>query len=315
MIRKTTKNKLIVILGPTASGKSGLAIKLAQKFNGYITSADSRQIYQEMDIGTNKEPGKWREGIYYVSSVPHFLIDIVKPNQDFSLSQYQKEVFRITKRKPLSDRVPFLVGGTGLYIQAIVDNLDIPKTKPNQALRKKLESETTRELAAQLEQLDPAALLSIDVNNKRRLVRALEVCLTTNKAFSSQQKKRPPIFDVLQIGLDTPREQLYQKINQRVDQMIKQGLVDEVKKLSKKYSWDLPAMSGIGYKQIGMYLRGEISKYEAINLIKRDTRHYAKRQMTWFRRDGRIRWVGDYEEARKLVGGFLNNKLQNISSK
>jgi tRNA dimethylallyltransferase len=175
---------LIVILGPTASGKSNLAIKLAKKFNGEIISADSRQIYQEMDIGTAKITKEEMSGI------PHYLIDIVKPDQEFTLAQYKKLAVKIIKDVQKRGKLPFLVGGTGLYIQAVVDNLEIPQVKPNKKLRNKLEKLTNQELLNQLKKLDPLSAVSIDPNNKRRLIRALEVCLIAKKPFSQQRKKR-----------------------------------------------------------------------------------------------------------------------------
>ena len=314
-------NKLIVILGPTASGKSGLAIKLAKKFNGEIVSADSRQIYRGMDIGTAKikvesrelkvkKVGKPNDFTHFTrfTNFTHFtdfMIDIVNPDQEFSLAEYKKRVIKIIRDIQKRDNVPFLVGGTGLYISAIVDNLKIPKAAPNKTLRNKLNKKTNQELIKKLEKLDPEAASLIDPLNKRRLIRALEVCLITGQPFSKQRIKGKPLFNILQIGLKIPKEKLYKKIDQRVDQMIKAGLVDENKRLAKKFSWNLPSMSGIGYKQIGMYLRKKIDLPAAIELIKRDTRRYAKRQMTWFKRDKRIRWIETRKEAEELVGDFL----------
>ncbi len=293
-----TKQKLIVILGPTASGKSEFSIHLAQKFGGYIISADARQIYKEMNIGTAKLKPQEFQGI------PHFLINVVKPNQDFSVAEYQKKVFDLIRRKK---GLPFLTGGTGLYISAIVDNLQIPPGKPNKALRKKLEKKSLSQLYKQLRKLDFKTAGIIDKNNKRRLIRALEVCLTTKKTFSAQRLKGKPLFDVLQIGLKIPREKLYKKINQRVDKMIKQRLVSEVKKLGKKYGFNKIAMSGIGYKQIGLYIKGKFTKEEAVLQIKKDTRHYAKKQLAWFRRDKKIKWIKNQKEAKKLIEKFLKN--------
>lgn len=288
---------LIVILGPTASGKTRLALDLAQKFNGYIISSDSRQVYRGTDIGTDKLPKSEQRGI------PHRMIDIVDPDQDFTLAQYQKTVFAILKKQ--KEHLPFLVGGTGLYIKSVVDNLSIPKGGPDKVLRKKLEQKSTPELFQELIQLDPPAARMIDENNKRRLIRAIEVCRKTGEKFSLQLKKKKPIVRALQIGIKVPREKLYQKINQRVDEMIKQGLVEETKHLGKKYGWELPAMSAIGYQQIGFYLLGKLSLTEATELIKKNSRNYARRQMTWFRRDKRIKWIENKKEAEKLISDFL----------
>ena len=308
MINKNL-NKLIVVLGPTASGKSGLALFLAKKFNGYIISADSRQIYKEMDIGTNKEKGEWKKGEFFVEKIKHFMIDIISPDENFSVGKYQKAVYKIiAKENPKS--VPIIVGGTGLYISAVVDNLKFPSVKTNKKIRAKIEKEILEKgldfVYDKLIKMDPLAEKFTDRKNPRRIIRALEVFLTTKKSLYEQQKKAKPKFEVLEIGIKTNREDLYKKIDQRVDLMITQGLISEVKNLNDKgYPWNLESMSGIGYKQIGMFLRGEISKEEAINLIKRDTRHYSKRQETWFKRDQRIKWIEKKSEAKKLVKNFL----------
>ncbi|MBL7155448.1 MAG: tRNA (adenosine(37)-N6)-dimethylallyltransferase MiaA [Candidatus Portnoybacteria bacterium] len=296
---KSPTNKLIVILGPTASGKSDLAIKLAKKFNGEIVSADSRQIYQEMDIGTNKLTKKQMSGI------KHYLIDLIKPDQEFTLAQYKKRAVKIIKDIQKRGKLPFLVGGTGLYIQAIVDNLQIPQVRPNKKLRNKLEKLSNQELFKQLKKLDPLTAAAIDPHNKRRLIRALEVCLITKKPFSKQRKKGQPLFDVCQIGLKLPKETLNKKIDQRVEKMIQAGLIEENKKLAKKYSFDLPAMSGIGYQEISRYLKDEINLEEAKKLIKQYTRQYARRQMSWFKKDKRIKWIEAQNQAEKLLRNFL----------
>jgi len=277
--------KIIVILGPTASGKSELAFKLAKKFKGEIISADSRQIYREMDIGTAK------------SKNHQYLIDLVNPDQEFTLAQYKELAIEKIKEA----KIPFLVGGTGLYIQTIVDNWDIPKIKPNEELRSELEKLNTEQLFERLKKLDPEIV--IDSHNRRRLIRAIEVCLATGKPFP--KKKKEPLFDILQIGLKTTDE----KINRRVDQMFEMGLLDEVKNLLKKYPANLPAFSGIGYAELITYLNTDLntdfSLEETKELIKLHTRQYAKRQMTWFKRDKRIHWIKNYQEAEKLVKKFL----------
>ncbi len=314
------KNKLIIILGPTASGKTNLAIKLAKKFNGEIISADSRQIYQEMDIGTAKIEIKrgtvpkiqsLKQGLYLRDSpstaagIPHYLINIIKPNQEFTLAQFKKQAIKIIKDIQKRNKLPFLVGGTGLYIQAIVDNLQIPEVKPDKKLRAQLEKKTNQDLYNQLKKLDSQALKIIELNNKRRLIRALEVCLITKKPFSQQKQKGPQLFDVIQIGLKLDKKVLENKIDQRVEQMIKAGLVNEVKKLIKKYGPKPYSMSGIGYQEIIPYLQGKITLEQAKELIKTHTRQYARRQMTWFRKDQRINWVDNYKEAEKLTTRFL----------
>ncbi|MCX7778681.1 MAG: tRNA (adenosine(37)-N6)-dimethylallyltransferase MiaA [Patescibacteria group bacterium] len=314
-------NKLIVILGPTASGKTELAIKLAKFFNGEIISADSRQIYREMDIGTNKikdsrlkiqnenlkcKISKIEKPVFY-KGVPHYLIDVANPDEEFTVAQFKKRAIKIIKNIQKRGKTPFLVGGTGLYIQSIVDNLVIPRVKPDKVLRNKLSTKSNEWLFKKLKKIDPLTANEIDRKNKRRLIRALEVCLKTKKRFSELRKRGKPLFDILQIGLKISRPILYQRINQRVEKMIRDGLVDEVKKLYKKYSPSLPSLSGIGYQEIIAYLQGKISLPAAVEEIKKNTRHFAKRQMTWFRRDPRIVWLKDYQEIKKRIAYFLKN--------
>jgi tRNA dimethylallyltransferase len=264
---------------------------------------------------------KKNEESFIVENIPHYLIDIINPDEDFSLAKYKKLAVEIIKDIQKRKKIPFLVGGTGLYISSIIDNFKIPKVKPDKSIRKKLEAKSAKDLFKKLKKLDSKSAENIGTRNKRKLIRALEVCLITKKTFSSQQGRGEPLFDFLQIGVKIPREKLYKKINQRVDQMIKMGLEKEVKNLmDKSYGLDLPSMSGLGYKQMKKYLKNksstfekaldEISFQEAVESIKTETRHYAKRQMTWFKRDKRIKWVGDYKEAKKNVEKFL--KLKNF---
>jgi len=300
------KLKLIVILGPTASGKTELAVKLAQKFNGEIVNADSRQIYREMDIGTGKvESQKFiKLKVYKVKSSIH-LISIVNPDQQFSLTQYKKLAINKIKEIQRRNKTPFLVGGTGLYISSVIDNLEIPKAPPDDKIRKRLEKLSSEKLFIKLKKTDLKSAKIIGENNKRKLIRALEVYEITGKSFSEQQTKGEPLFDVLQIGIKTDREKLYKKIDQRVDEMIKMGLIEETKNLTGKYSFDLPAMSGIGYREIGLYLQNKIVLEEAIQKMKFRTHQYARRQMTWFKKDKRIEWIENYKKAKKLVEKFL----------
>ncbi len=290
--------KIIVILGPTASGKSSLAIKLAKIYTGEIVNADSRQVYKEMDIGTGKTDS-------FGSKIRHHLLDIISPNKPFSLAQYQRLAFRaiddILRRK----KIPIICGGTGLYIRAIVDNLDIPKVKPNIALREKLEKQTAAKLFSQLKKLDPKTAAIIDKRNRRRLIRALEVVLSKKALFAELQKTKKPRYDILQIGIKIDRAILRQRIEKRFKQMLKNGLINETKKLLKKYPPDLPSMSGIGYLEIGEYLAGKISLQEAVNRAVSRTYQYAKRQTTWFKKDERIKWISKTSQANKLISNFL----------
>jgi len=299
--------KIVVIVGPTASGKTALSLELAKKFNGEIINADSRQVNKGMDIGTAKVPKEQNrsDNGFFAGGVKHHLIDIAQPDEEFTLAHYKKLAVETIDDVLKRGKLPIIAGGTGLYVWAIVDNPDIPAVAPNAVLRKDLEKFDLAELILMLKKTDPLSADKIDLKNPRRVLRALEVALSTDESFMDKRKMLPPRYEAVQIGIDTSREELVKRINNRVDEQIRDGLVEEVSGLSKTYSWDLPAMSGIGYKQIGCHLRGEISLTEAIEMIKRDTRRYAKRQMTWFRRDKRIHWVKSAEEAEEDVKKFI----------
>jgi len=298
--------KLIVILAPTASGKTRLAIKLASKFNGEIISADSRQVYKYMKIGTDAPEGEGKD--YLVQGIPHHLMNYVEPDQEFTLANFKKQAVNIAQDIISRNKIPFLVGGTGLYISAIVDNLDIPKVKPDRKLRKELEQKNLKELVELLKREDSQSAEAIDLQNSRRVIRALEVVLITGKSFLKQKTKSKPLFNILQIGIKRPRQELYKRINKRVDEQIKEGLIDEVKDLiNRGYSWGLPSMSSLGYRQFKDYLENKQSLGDAIEILKRDIRHYAKKQISWFKRDERIVWVGggDTEGVKRLIREFL----------
>lgn len=303
--------KLVVLLGPTASGKTSWSLQLARQFGGEVVSADSRQIYRDMSIGTAKAPGEWvRHGlrrVYEVEGVPHHLIDFLNPGKRFSVAEFRDRALKHIKTIYKKEKTPFVVGGTGLYISAVVDNLHIPRIPPNPKLRESLGEKSTEELIHLLRQMDPAAADMIDTKNKRRLVRALEVCIFSGEPFSKQQKKGDPLFDVLQIGIDVPREELDRRIDVRIDEMIEQGLVDEVSLLVKRrYGWNLSSMNGIGYRQLRPFIEGTGTLEDAVAQLKKDTKKYARRQLTWFRRDPRIVWCKTYEEAEERIAEFLN---------
>ncbi|MDP3964984.1 MAG: tRNA (adenosine(37)-N6)-dimethylallyltransferase MiaA [bacterium] len=289
---------LIVILGSTASGKSDLALRLARKFYGAIVSADSRQIYRGMNIGTAKPTLIERK------KVPHYLIDIIKPDEEYSVSLYQKDARTVIQKLHNTGMAPFLVGGTGLYISAVTDGLEIPAVAPNPILRRQLETKTVKELADMLKRKAPKTFSRIDANNPRRLIRALEIIEATGREIPSGGRKFAPYL-VMKLGVMMEREELYKRINARVLAMMKQGLVKETKNLLKKYPANLPALSSIGYKEIGQYLKGEISLERAVELIQQATRNYAKRQISWFKRDRSIHWVKTAGQAEKLITRFL----------
>lgn len=305
-------HKLVVILGPTASGKTDFSVELAKRFNGEIISADSRQIYKKMNIGTAKVRGAWQkdkttgEKVFVYENIPHYLVDFIDPGDEFSLAQFKE--LAVTRAREILQRgkLPMLVGGTGLYIKSVVENLLIPAVPPNKKLRYSLEEKTNAELVELLKKLDPMTANTVDVGNKRRLIRALEVCIWTGKTFSGQQNKGEPLFECLQIGLSVPRDELNNRIADRAEKMMERGLLEEVRALVKqRYGWNLPSMSGTGYKQFADYFAKKIFLEEAVELLKRDTRRYARRQMTWFKRDPKIKWVSDVEAAAKLMAEFL----------
>ena len=298
--------KVIVIVGPTASGKTSLGIRLAKKFNGEIVSADSRQIYRGLDIGTAKPTLKEQQAI------PHHLIDVKYPNQSYTAAEYKKGCLKAVRQILKKNKLPIIVGGTGLYIKAVVDNLTIPKVEADPLLRKELEQELQDRglsfLYGKLIKIDPEAAYIVDPHNPRRVIRALEIAIGAKKPFSQTRRQGKPLFDFLQIGISWPKEKLRERIGKRIDMMIKEGLVDEVRNLVKKYPARTHAFEAIGYREIINHLQGELSLEKAVELTKGNTWRYAKRQMTWFRKDKNIHWISNQREAESPVREFLNPK-------
>jgi tRNA dimethylallyltransferase len=302
--------KIIAVVGPTASGKTRLGIELAKKFNGEVISADSRQVYKKMDIGTAKPRGIWADYedivAYMVEGVPHHMVDIVDPGEVFNVAHFKELALRYISNILHRGKLPIVVGGTGLYVWSLVDNLLPPQVSPNKKLRQSLEKKSLPKLVELLKKLDPLTAEHIDGNNIRRVMRALEVVILSGRSFYQERKKEDSLFCTLQIGVNISRDNLDRNIHTRVDQQVNEGLVEEVEGLMKqKYGWHLPSMNGIGYKQIGAYLRGELDITAAVELVKRDTRHYARRQLTWFRRDKRIVWMDDFLKIEAEVARFL----------
>lgn len=293
---KNKKQKLIVILGPTASGKSELAIKLAKKFKGEIVSADSRQIYKEMEIGTAKPKS--------TKGIDHYLIDTIRPNKEYNAALFKKAAVKAIENIQRRKKNPFLVGGTGLYIRAVVDNIQFPKVPANNKLRKELEKKNIKDLFRIYKKLDPQGSKLIDRENKRRLVRAIEVCKITGQSFWQQRQKEKPLFEILQIGLKPSKALLRSNIKKRIENMFRQGLEKEARFLSKKYG-SIPPLNTIGYQEWKEFFEGKIDKDKVKELIISHTNKFARRQMTWFKKDKTIHWAKDQKTAERLIRKFL----------
>jgi tRNA dimethylallyltransferase len=303
---------LLVILGPTASGKSSLGIALAQRLEGEIVSADSRQVYRGLDIGTAKVTPEER------AMVPHYLLDVADPREVYTVAQYQQAAIEAINAIIARGVLPLLVGGSPHYIQAVVDHLDIPQVPPQPELRAQLEARPLVDLLKQLEQLDPQAAAKIDHNNPRRVIRALEVCLVSGKPFSEQRGKADPLYRSLLLGVHWPREILYQRIDQRVDERMRQGMVQEVRDaLEQGVSAERLEALGLEYRFVSRWLRGNFaSEAEMVQRLKYAIHDFTRRQLTWFRRDQRIIWIEGnndsnamVEQAEKIAHNFLKPDL------
>ena len=313
MIEKDTQPRpLIVILGHTAVGKTELSLQLAERFQAEIVSADSRLFYRGMDIGTAKPSREERQ------RVPHHLIDVADPDQVWNLAIYLREARKIITGIHEKGKLPFLVGGTGQYIQAVIEGWRIPEVKPHPELRCVLrawaEEIGVDGLRRRLAVLDPEAAAGIEGPNLRRMIRALEVTLLSGKPFSEQKGKGPTPYQVLKLGLTRPRPALYRRIDRRIQAMIEAGFVEEVQSLLQKgYSPDLPPMSAIGYRQIVHYLQGTITREEAIRQMKSRSRKYVRKQANWFQPDDpTIRWFKLPETGLDEIAGEIEQLLNSI---
>jgi len=292
-----TKPKIIIIAGPTASGKSDLSVTLARQFGGEIISADSRQVYRGMDLGSGKITKKEMLG------VPHYLLDIADPQKDYSVAQYQTAGHKAIADILTRHKLPIIVGGTGFYIQSLVDNLSLPVVPPNKSLRKKLETKSPAELLKILTRLDKNRAKEIDGKNPRRIVRAIEIATFLGEVPALKKEQK---YDALQIGILMDFDLLKERIAKRLTKRLKQGMVAEVKKLHEQgLSWKKLESFGLEYRYLAQFLQKKITRAEMGEKIIADSLHYAKRQMTWFKKDKRIVWVKNGKEADKLVREFL----------
>lgn len=272
-------------MGPTASGKTSLSIQIAKKIDGEIISADSRLVYKGFDIASAKPTIEERQGI------KHHLIDIVEPEVDYSAANFFDDARIAIEKIYKKGKTPIVVGGTGLYFRILLEDFDLPRVEPNYELRKELESIDTQKLHQMLKELDPISAEKIHFNNKVKIIRAIEVCKTLDKPHSEAAGKKEPEFDVEWIGLNFEnRAELYERINKRVDEMVKNGLIEETKTLLEKHGRITNFTNTIGYQEILEYLDEKVTLNEAIETMKQNSRRYAKRQLTWFRRNTLIKW-------------------------
>lgn len=295
------KNKIIIVIGPTATGKSNLAVKLAKKYNGEVISADSRQVYLGLDIGTGKITKKEMMG------VPHHMLDVVTPKKTFTVAQWQKQTEKIIKEIISRQKLPIICGGTGFYIQSIVDGIVLPEVPPNAKLRKELEKKSLDELVSILKKLDPERLENIDTKNPVRLIRAIEISKIIGKVPQITKNKTP--YEILQIGLDNKDEILKNKINNRIISRMKKGMLKESVDLHKNgLSYKRMETLGLEYRLLSQLIQKKIDKKEFVEKLKKEIWQYVKRQRTWFKKDKHIKWFKptDLSKIEKVVHSFLD---------
>lgn len=300
------KPKVIVICGPTASGKTALSIELAKKINGEIVSADSMQIYKDMDIGSAKPTKEEMDGI------KHYLLDFVSPENRYSVADYKKDATIAINEIIEKGKIPIIVGGTGLYIDSLIYNIDYPEIEFDEEYRENLEKRVAEEglqnLYEEAKQIDEQAMKNISQNDKKRILRVLEVYHQTGKTKTEQEiesRKNEIPYDYYVFALNMDREKLYNRINKRVDIMIEQGLIEEVEGIIKKYKKYPTSMQALGYKEIKEYLNRNITKEQAIETVKQETRRYAKRQLTWFRKNKQTIWLNALDKKEDNIKKIL----------
>jgi len=296
-----SKPKVIVICGPTASGKTALSIELAKKINGEIVSADSMQIYKDMDVGTAKTTPEEMQGI------KHYLQDFVEPDKRYSVADYKVDAEKAIEEILSKGKTPIVVGGTGLYVDSLIYGIEYQEIRFDEKYRKELEDIALKDgletLYKKAQEIDPEAMKKISCNDKKRIMRVLEIYKATGKTKTEQEiesRKKEVKYDYKVFAIDWEREKLYERINKRVDIMIENGLIEEVENLLKKYKEFPTAMQGLGYKEVVEYLNGYLTKEEMIDKIKQETRRYAKRQITWFRKNKQTIWIGP-QDLQKIL--------------
>ncbi len=302
--------RVVCLVGPTSSGKTDLGLRLAKAFNGEIINADSRQIYKGFDIGTGKPRGKRGsfdgQRAFMVEGVPHYMMDFLDPLKTFTVAEWRDKTLVAIRGIIRRKRLPIVVGGTGLYIKSLVDNLLFPHVEPQPAMRKAFEGRPLEELVRLLLGLDSDAAQAVDLKNPRRVIRALEVATLTGKPFTKQKKMGKPLVEAYQVGIKWPREQLFARIDASIDNMLEEGWVEEIRQALKKgIPENAPAMTSIGYRELMKYIKGEESLEQAVALTRQAVHRYAKRQETWFKRDQRIRWCKDKDEGMLAVSEWL----------
>lgn len=318
--RQSKKPQILVILGPTASGKSELAVKLAKKFNAEIISADSRQIYKGLDIGSGKVPRdktksyKLKAKSYLYKGIPHYLLDVASPKRTFTVAQYQKLAKKALQKILKRGKLSIICGGTGFYIDALIYDYHLPKVPPQPKLRKELDKKSNKELFKQLKKLDPQRAKTIDKNNRRRLIRALEIVLITKRPVPVLNTitcdSKISSCEILKIGIKKSAEELKKMIKQRLLKRLRQGLIEEVERLHEQgLSWKRLDDLGLEYRYVSRYLRDLITKKEMIEILEKEIYRYAKRQMTWFKKDKEIHWTENKREAFRLLRNFCGFSL------
>lgn len=301
------KPKVIVICGPTASGKTALSIELAKKINGEIISSDSMQIYKDMNIGTAKPTVEEMDGI------PHYLLDFVSPDTRYSVAEFQKDATEKIEEILKKGKTPIIVGGTGLYVDSLIYGIEYQDIKLDEQYRNQLENIAEQEgldkLYAEAQKIDPEAMKKISRNDKKRIIRVLEIYKATGKTKTQQEfeSRQELKYDYKVFAINMERERLYDRINRRVDIMIEQGLIEEVENLVKKYKEFPTAMQGLGYKEVVEYLENKVTKEEMIEKIKMETRRYAKRQITWFKKNKQTIWLDGEKDKKDNIEIILEN--------